>query len=108
MELDLLEKQIQYPLLFPKETERRPRSTIYWNHKQFPKTALMSIIVAIDAVAASTDANGNQSSFISIVHTFEAAFNIMLPNPYKMRDELLSQGDNRTKFLKQMLRALGA
>ena len=108
VELDLLEKQIQYPSLFPKITEPKRRNALHWNHKEYSKTALMSLIVALDYVGACLDSKGDQAPFVAIVQTFEDALNIKLPNHYKTRDELLSQGDKRTKFLRQLLRALGS
>lgn len=68
----------------------------------------MSLIVALDSTKACVDTRGNQAPFIAIVNTFEIAFNIKMSNPYKMRDELLNQGDNRVKFIRQLLRALGS
>ena len=110
VELDLLDKQLQYPVLFTPSVRsaKDQQSPRHWNSSDYTKTALMSLIVAIDNTNACVDASGNQSPFIAIVNTFEVAFNIKFTNPYKMRDELLSQGDNRTKFIKQLLRALGS
>ena len=108
VEIDLLEKQLQNPTLFPQNRPNKVRNTVHWNHKEYSKTALMSLIVALDYVGACLDSKGEQAPFVAIVQTFEDAFNIKLPNHYKTRDELLSQGDKRTKFLRQLLRALGA
>ena len=108
VEIDLLEKQLQNPTLFPQNRPNKVRNTVHWNHKEYSKTALMSLIVALDSVGACLDSKGDQAPFVAIVQTFEDAFNIKLPNHYKTRDELLSQGDKRTKFLRQLLRALGA
>lgn len=108
VEIDLLEKQLQNPTLFPQNRPNKVRNTVHWNHKEYSKTALMSLIVALDYVGACLDSKGEQAPFVAIVQTFEDALNIKLPNHYKTRDELLSQGDKRTKFLRQLLRAIGA
>lgn len=108
VELELLEKQLMYPELFSLNEKTPQLSPLHWNHSAYTKTALMSLIVALDGCNACSDSCGNQASFISIVNTCESAFNIKLPNPYKMRDELLSQGDHRTKFIRQLLKALGS
>ena len=61
VELDILEKQIQFPSLFPSVKIAKDKPLIYWNQKKFSKTALMSLITAIDILGACEDSGGNQS-----------------------------------------------
>ena len=108
VELDLLEKQLQNPTLFPKSMSTKVRNTVYWDTSNFSKAALVSLITAIDNLGVCLDKNGSRASFISIVKMFEESFNIELPYPYKTRDIILGQGDSRLKFLRQLLKALGS
>ena len=55
-----------------------------------------------------TDGNGNRSPFISIVKEFEILFNTTIPNSYARRDELLGRGESRVRFIRELLRSLGA
>ena len=108
VEIDLLEKQLQNPTLFPKTRPDKVRNTVYWDTKNFSKAGLVSLITAIDILGVCLDKNGSQASFISIVKMFEESFNIELPQPYKTRDIILGQGESRLKLLRQLLKALGA
>lgn len=110
VELELLEKQLQYPTLFPatKAAGTRRESPLYWNTENHSKTALISLLTALDAVGACTDSKGNRSPFISIVQEFEHLFNTTIPNAYARRDELLGRGESRVRFIRELLRSLGA
>ena len=108
VEIDLLEKQLQNPTLFPKTRPDKVRNTVYWDTKNFSKAGLVSLITAIDILGVCLDKNGSQASFISIVKMFEESFNVELPQPYKTRDIILGQGESRLKLLRQLLKALGA
>jgi len=110
VELELLEKQLQYPTLFPttNTAESKRKSPLYWNTEKHSKTALISLLTALDAVGACTDGNGNRSPFISIVKEFEILFNTTIPNSYARRDELLGRGESRVRFIRELLRSLGA
>ena len=108
VEIDLLEKQLQNPTLFPKTRPEKVRNTVYWDTKNFSKAGLVSLITAIDILGVCLDKNGSQASFISIVKMFEESFNVELPQPYKTRDIILGQGESRLKLLRQLLKALGA
>lgn len=108
VEIDLLEKQLQNPTLFPKTRPDKVRNTVYWDTKNFSKTGLVSLITAIDILGICLDKNGSQASFISIVKMFEESFNVELSQPYKTRDIILGQGESRLKLLRQLLKALGA
>lgn len=108
VEIDLLEKQLQNPTLFPKTRPDKVRNTVYWDTKNFSKAGLVSLITAIDILGICLDKNGSQASFISIVKMFEESFNVELPQPYKTRDIILGQGESRLKLLRQLLKALGA
>ena len=39
---------------------------------------------------------------------FEQLFNISIPNAYARRDELLGRGESRVRFIRELLRSLGA
>lgn len=108
VEIDLLEKQLQNPTLFPRTRPDKVRNTVYWDTKNFSKAGLVSLITAIDILGVCLDKNGSQASFISIVKMFEESFNVELPQPYKTRDIILGQGESRLKLLRQLLKALGA
>ena len=108
VEIDLLEKQLQNPTLFPKTRPDKVRNTVYWDTKNFSKAGLVSLITAIDILGVCLDKNGSQASFISIVKMFEESFNVELSQPYKTRDIILGQGESRLKLLRQLLKALGA
>ena len=108
VEIDLLEKQLQNPTLFPKTRPDKVRNTVYWDTKNFSKAGLVSLITAIDILGICLDKNGSQASFISIVKMFEESFNVELSQPYKTRDIILGQGESRLKLLRQLLKALGA
>lgn len=108
VEIDLLEKQLQNPTLFPKTRPEKVRNTVYWDTKNFSKAGLVSLITAIDILGICLDKNGSQASFISIVKMFEESFNVELSQPYKTRDIILGQGESRLKLLRQLLKALGA
>ena len=108
VEIDLLEKQLQNPTLFPQARPDKVRNTVYWDTKNFSKAGLVSLITAIDILGVCLDKNGSQASFISIVKMFEESFNVELPQPYKTRDIILGQGESRLKLLRQLLKALGA
>ena len=110
VEIELLEKQLQYPTLFPttNTAESKRKSPLYWNTEKHSKTALISLLTALDAVGACTDGNGNRSPFISIVKEFEILFNTTIPNSYARRDELLGRGESRVRFIRELLRSLGA
>lgn len=108
VEIDLLEKQLQNPTLFPKTRPEKVRNTVYWDTKNFSKAGLVSLITAIDILGVCLDKNGSQASFISIVKMFEESFNVELSQPYKTRDIILGQGESRLKLLRQLLKALGA
>lgn len=108
VEIDLLEKQLQNPTLFPKTRPNKVRNTVYWDTKNFSKAGLVSLITAIDILGICLDKNGSQASFISIVKMFEESFNVELSQPYKTRDIILGQGESRLKLLRQLLKALGA
>lgn len=108
VEIDLLEKQLQNPTLFPRTRPDKVRNTVYWDTKNFSKAGLVSLITAIDILGICLDKNGSQASFISIVKMFEESFNVELPQPYKTRDIILGQGESRLKLLRQLLKALGA
>lgn len=108
VEIDLLEKQLQNPTLFPKIRPDKVRNTVYWDTKNFSKAGLVSLITAIDILGVCLDKNGSQASFISIVKMFEESFNVELSQPYKTRDIILGQGESRLKLLRQLLKALGA
>ena len=108
VEIDLLEKQLQNPTLFPRTRPDKVRNTVYWDTKNFSKAGLVSLITAIDILGICLDKNGSQASFISIVKMFEESFNVELSQPYKTRDIILGQGESRLKLLRQLLKALGA
>ena len=108
VEIDLLDKQLQNPTLFPKTRPDKVRNTVYWDTKNFSKAGLVSLITAIDILGVCLDKNGSQASFISIVKMFEESFNVELSQPYKTRDIILGQGESRLKLLRQLLKALGA
>ena len=108
VEIDLREKQLQNPTLFPKTRPDKVRNTVYWDTKNFSKAGLVSLITAIDILGICLDKNGSQASFISIVKMFEESFNVELSQPYKTRDIILGQGESRLKLLRQLLKALGA
>ena len=108
VEIDLLEKQLQNPTLFPRTRPDKVRNTVYWDTKNFSKAGLVSLITAIDILGVCLDKNGSQASFISIVKMFEESFNVELSQPYKTRDIILGQGESRLKLLRQLLKALGA
>ena len=108
VEIDLLEKQLQNPTLFPTTRPDKVRNTVYWDTKNFSKAGLVSLITAIDILGICLDKNGSQASFISIVKMFEESFNVELSQPYKTRDIILGQGESRLKLLRQLLKALGA
>lgn len=108
VEIDLLEKQLQNPTLFPKTRPDKVRNSVYWDTKNFSKAGLVSLITAIDILGICLDKNGSQASFISIVKMFEESFNVELSQPYKTRDIILGQGESRLKLLRQLLKALGA
>ena len=107
-ELDLLEKQIQFPKIFANNNVRNDKqSELYWNNSKHTKTALISLITALDAVEACVNSSGVRSPFNAIVKEFERMFNISIPNAYARRDELLGRGESRTRFLRELLRSLG-
>lgn len=109
VEIELLEKQLQYPTLFPtQESTSKKASPLYWNTDKFTKTALISLLTALDAVGACKDCNGERSPFITIVNEFEQLLNISIPNAYARRDELLGRGESRVRFIRELLRSLGA
>ena len=109
VEIELLEKQLQYPTLFPtQDSTSKKISPLYWNTDKFTKTALVSLLTALDAVGACRDCNGERSPFITIVNEFEQLFNISIPNAYARRDELLGRGESRVRFIRELLRSLGA
>ena len=76
VEIDLLEKQLQNPTLFPKTRPDKVRNTVYWDTKNFSKAGLVSLITAIDILGICLDKNGSQASFISIVKMFEESFKV--------------------------------
>ena len=109
VEIELLEKQLQYPSLFPtQDSTSKKISPLYWNTDKFTKTSLVSLLTALDAVGACRDCNGERSPFITIVNEFEQLFNISIPNAYARRDELLGRGESRVRFIRELLRSLGA
>lgn len=109
VEIELLEKQLQNPTLFPAfHPAKKVRKGLYWDTDNFSKTALVSLITAMDSLGVCVDESGVRAPFIALIQLFEECFNVELPQPYKTRDIIMGQGNHRLKFLQQLLKALGS
>ncbi len=106
-EIKMIELKSQYPdadiwrvsVAIPEESE------LYWN-PECGKRALMEIISALVFLTAFVDKNRNPAPFIKVIAHFEKMLHINLPQPYKMRLQLLERKIKCTAFVDKMRNAL--
>lgn len=95
VEVDLRDKQLQYPSLFTlteKVTNSKKPSEFHWNLEKFTKRDLIELITALEANGAIIDNDGNSISFTRLIEYFAASFSVAIPSKYayKERDYILN------------------
>jgi hypothetical protein len=82
-----------------------PESELYWN-PDCGKRALMEIISALVYLTAFVDKDRKPAPFIKVIAHFERLLHIELPQPYKMRLQLLERKIKCTAFVDKMRNVL--
>lgn len=66
----------------------------------------MEILSSLEDLTAILNEAGKPASFAAVVTKFEQVFNIELPQPYKIRMQILERKIKCTDFVDRMRRAL--
>lgn len=92
VELELLEKQLQYPELFASTASTQQPSPLHWDTSKFTKRDLIELITALEASNAIIDNLGNPISFTQLVESFSHLLNTPFTTKYayKERDYILN------------------
>ncbi len=108
VELDLLEKQLQYPDLFTLTANSPQPSPLHWNTNKFSKRDLIELASALYASQAVVDNDGRPISFIQLAQGLASTMNIQFPNNtiYNEREYIRSVKRNTTAFISQLASAL--
>lgn len=105
-EIKMVELKSQYPEAdIWQVAVKIPESELYWN-PDCGKRALMEIISALVYLTAFVDKNHNPLPFITVINHFERMLHIELPQPYKMRLQLLERKIKCTAFVDKMRNVL--
>ena len=78
VELDLLDKQLQYPVLFtPSVRSSKPQpSTLYWNTDKFTKRDLIELVAAMAEIGVILDDKREPLSFTKLIEHISTFFNL--------------------------------
>ncbi len=105
-EVKMIELKSQYPEAdIWQVAVKMPESELYWN-PACGKRALMEIISALVYLTAFVDKNRNPTPFIKVIDHFERLLHVDLPQPYKMRIQLLERKIKCTAFVDKMRNVL--
>lgn len=107
VELDLLEKQLQYPDLFTltDKSSTRSSSSLVWNTKTYTKRDLIELITALTDAGAILSPNGNSIAFATAVKEFASFLNITISTSqaYNERENIKSIKHNPASFTEKLV-----
>ncbi|MBQ3186733.1 MAG: hypothetical protein IJB62_04145 [Alistipes sp.] len=107
VELDLLEKQLQYPDLFTltDKLSHPTSSSLVWNTKTYTKRDLIELITALTDAGAILSPNGNSIAFSTAVKEFASFLNITISTSqaYNERDNIKSIKQNPASFTEKLV-----
>lgn len=107
VELDLLEKQLQYPDLFSltDKSSSSHMSPLAWNTKSHSKRDLIELITALTDAGAILSSDGNSVAFATIVKEFASFLNVSISTSqaYNERDNIKSIKQNPASFTEKLV-----
>lgn len=106
VELDLLDKQLQYPVLFtPSVRSSKPQpSTLYWNTDKFTKRDLIELVAAMAEIGVILDDKREPLSFTKLIEHISTFFNLQIStkSAFNERDYIRNIRCNAVEFTKKL------
>lgn len=106
VELDLLDKQLQYPVLFtPATRSSKPQtSPLYWNTDKFSKRDLIELVAAMAEIGVILDDKREPLSFTKLIEHISTFFNLQIStkSAFNERDYIRNIRCNAVEFTKKL------
>ncbi len=97
-ELRMLDLRLRYPEL----TDRQAQLPVLYLNSEYTLTDLVELIVVLYESKVFRTHDGRKAHLISLIRTFEIAFNVRLPNFDVLRNSAINRKIHPTKFLDKL------